>query len=304
MLEWSDLSVILAVARTGTLSGAARNLGINHSTVFRRVNAIEERVGVRFFERLPSGYRLTEAGEAAVGCAERVETEVHALGREILGQDARLQGRVRVTTMEGLAALVLPGPLAAFSRMHPGLSIDLVGTVSSLDLSRREAEVAVRATRSPPESSYGRKICDFSFGLYTSPEYLESHADVPLAERDWCLIGGFDTWLAPMVWGKRRDKEQRIVFTASSIISVARATASGAGMSALPTYVGDADPGLVRVGELLHHLKLQLWLLTHPDLRKTARVKALMDFLYGFLGDRRALFEGTQGSPPPDPNQD
>lgn len=292
MLEWNDLAVILAVGRAGTLSGAARHLGLNHSTVFRKVGAIEERSGVRFFDRLPDGYRLTEAGEAAVRCAERIESEVQALGREILGRDMRLQGHVRVTAMEGLASLVLPGPLAEFSRRHPGVSIEIVGTASALDLSRREAEVAVRATRKPPESSFGRKICSFRFGIYAAPRYLEGREDVPLAQRDWCMLQGTADWLVPAVWKKRSDAEGRTVMTASSIVGVVEAVAVGAGMALLPSYVGEPDPRLVRVGTFLEHLTLHLWLLTHPDLRHTARVRTLMDFLHEVLLERRAIFEG------------
>jgi DNA-binding transcriptional LysR family regulator len=239
-LEWNDLAVVLAVGRAGTLSGAARHLGLNHSTVFRKVNAIEERVAVRFFERLPNGYRLTEAGEAAVACAERIESEVHSLGREILGQDTRLQGHVRVTAMEALASLVLPGPLAAFSRRHPGVSIEIVGTRSSLDLSRREAEVAVRATRKPPETSFGRKICSFRFGIYGSPDYLEGKENMPPSQLDWCLLQGIAHWFVPSIWKKRTDADERTVMTGSSIISVVEAAAAGAGITPLPTYLGDS----------------------------------------------------------------
>lgn len=291
-IEWSDLAVILAVGRAGTLSGAARHLGVNHSTVFRKVNAIEERVGVRFFERLQSGYRTTEAGEAAVRTAERIESEVHALGREILGQDMRLQGHVRVTAMEGLASLVLPGPLAELSRQHPGLSIDIVGTASTLDLSRREAEVAVRATRKPPESAFGRKICKFRFGIYGAPAYLEDRGDVPVAQQDWCLLGGIVAWMVPAMWKQRKDADERIVMTGSSIVSVVEAVAAGAGLTLLPTYVGDVDDRIVRAAPLLDGLTLDLWLLTHPDLRHTARIKVLMDFLYEQLLERRWMFEG------------
>lgn len=293
-LEWNDLVVILAVGRSGTLSGAARHLGTTHSTVFRKLNAIEARVGVRFFDRLASGYRLTKAGESAVESAERIELEVHALGRQILGQDTRVQGHVRVTAMEGLASLVLPAPLAALSRLHPGLAIEIVGTTASLDLSRREAEVAVRATRKPPESSFGRKVCSFRFCVYGAPTYLKGRAKTPLDELDWCVLGGSTDWLVPAVWKKRSHAEERIVITASSILSVAGAVAAGAGVALLPTYVGEADDRLVRVGAPLEDLTLQLWLLTHTDLRHTARIKVLLDFLHGVLLERRALFECTR----------
>jgi len=293
-LEWNDLAVILAVGRTGSLSGAARHLAIDHSTVFRKVNAIEERVGVRFFDRLPSGYRVTKAGEAAMQSAERIESEVHTLGRELLGQDTRVQGHVRVTAMEGLAALVLPGPLGALSRLHPGLSIEIVGTVASLDLSRREAEVAVRATRKPPDTSVGRKVCRFRFCVYGAPSYLEDRADVPLAELDWCFLAGVHDWLVPAVWKKRSHADDRTVLTGNSTISVTGAVAAGAGVALLPTYVGEADRRLVRVGTPFEHLTLDLWLLTHADLRHTARIKVVVDFLHDMLVERRALFEATK----------
>jgi DNA-binding transcriptional LysR family regulator len=292
-LEWSDLAVILAVARAGTLSGAARHLGLNHSTVFRKINAIEERTGVRFFDRLPSGYRATEAGEAAMTCAERIESEVHTLGREILGQDMRLQGHVRVTAMEGLAAQVLPGPVAEFVRQNRGVSVEIVGTVSALDLSRREAEVAVRATRKPPENAVGRKICDFQFAVYAAERYLQGREDLPLHEHDWCMLKGINAWLVPVLFKKLKDVEEQTVLTCSSIIGVVEAAMAGAGLTLLPCYVGEAEPRLVRVGAPLPQLTLKLWLLTHPDLRETVRVRALIDFLYDVLLQQRELFDPT-----------
>lgn len=290
-LEWNDLGVILAVGRAGSLSGAARLLGVNHTTVFRKVNAIEERAGVRFFDRMPNGYQLTEAGDAALRCAERIEGEVHVLGREILGADMRLQGPIRVTAMEGLAALVLPGPLAEFSRAHPGVSIALVGTTSQLDLSRREAEVAVRATRKPPESAFGRRMCTFRFGVYASPGYLEGRDGMALTEHDWCLLEGIGPWLVPSVFKRRSDAEERTVMTTTSVVGIAEAAAAGAGVSALPSYMGERDERLVRVGAWLDALEMDLWLLTHPDLRRTARVRALMEFLGEALLERRELFD-------------
>ena len=289
-LEWNDLALILAVGRAGSLSGAARHLGVNHSTVFRKVNAIEARLGVRFFDRLPSGYRATEAGEAAMGCAERIESEVHSLGREILGQDMRLQGHLRVTAMEGFSSMVLPGPIAEFSRRHPGVRIELVGTVAALDLNRREAEVAIRATRSPPESAIGRSICDFKFAIYAAPSYLDGREHVPLAKLDWCLLRGIAAWLVPAVFKKPEEVDERTIVTGSSILSAVEATAAGAGVTLLPTYLGEADDRLVRV-RILEERTLRLWLLTHADLRHTTRVRVLMDFLYDFLLERCDLFD-------------
>jgi len=297
-LEWSDLSVILAVCRAGSLSGAARSLRINHSTIFRKINAIEEKTGVRFFERLPDGYAMTDAGRTAMHYAERIEAEVHALGREVLGQDLRLQGKITVTAMEGFAAQIAPGLMAEFCRRHPEVAIEMVGSVAALDLVRREADLAIRATRKPPDTSLGKKICDFRFAIFSSPQYLEGKADVPLAEHDWSFISGSENWLVPLIWKKKAQADARTVFSSSLSMSVLNAAAEGMGVTMLPCYLGDVDKRLVRVTETIEPLTLELWILTHPDLRHTARVKALMAYLYDALEQEADLFEGKRGNKP------
>ena len=142
-LEWNDLTVILAICRAGSLSGAARSLGHNHSTVYRKITAIEEKTGVRFFERLPNGYVMTEAGETALRYGEQVETEMHGLEREILGRDSRLKGRIRLTAPSFMSDHVLPSFIADFRQSHPDVSVDIVGTSTSMDLGRREADIAI-----------------------------------------------------------------------------------------------------------------------------------------------------------------
>lgn len=291
-LEWSDLSVLLAVCRAGSLSGAARALGQNHSTIFRRVNAIEAKTGVRFFERLPEGYAMTDAGQSALRYGERVEAEIQALGREVLGQDMRLQGKIRVTAPEGMMVQILPALFAEFHQAHPDVTIEFIGATSALDLARREADVAVRATMRPPDTSLGRKVCDFRFSIYSSPTYLKQNKDKPLAEQSWCLISDIVEWLVPHVWKKKSLGERQVIFSSSASLAVQNAAAEGMGFTLLPCYLGDADPRLVQVGEPVEPLKIELWVLTHPDLRHTARVKALIAFLYEELQKEKHLFEG------------
>jgi len=293
-LEWSDLTVILAVCRTGSLSGAARSLGQNHSTIFRRINAIEDKTGVRFFERLASGYAMTDAGQTALRYAERIESEVHALSREVLGQDMRLQGKITVTAPEGMTTGFLPALLAGFSRQHPEVTIELAGGHSAFDLARREADVAIRATRKPPDASLGRKVCEFRFAIYSTPKYLKQNKDKPLQEQQWCMLPGIIDWLVPLVFKKKEDFERQIVFASSTTLAVVNATAAGMGYTFLPCYVGDADKRLVRVGEPIEARTIELWILTHPDLRHTARVKALMTYLVDELKKDADLFAGTR----------
>jgi len=296
-LEWNDLTVILAVCRAGSLSGAARILGHNHSTIFRKINAIEEKTGVRFFERLPDGYAMTEAGETALRYAERIESEVHALSREVLGQDMRLQGRIRVTAPEGMTTQMAPRLLAEFCRLHPHVSIEITGGSFALDLSRREADVAIRATSKPPDTSLGRKVCDFRFAIFATPEYLQQNGERPLQELNWCLIQGVVDWLVPLIWKKKAHGERQVVFSSGASLAVLNAAAEGLGLTLMPCYLGDADERLVRVGQPLEALTMELWILTHPDLRHTARVKALMAYLYPALKKDADLFAGRRANP-------
>ena len=292
-LDWNDLAILMAVCRAGSLSGAARQLGQNHSTVFRRVNAIEDRTGVRFFERLPSGYKMTAAGETALRYAERVESEFFALGREVLGQDARLKGSVRITGPESVTSTILPGALRAFTEEHPEVQLDLIGTSSVLDLTRREADIAIRATRKPPDVTLGRKVCRFRFAFYASPDYLKANQDRALHEMHWCIVSGFEAWLVPHVFKRLEDAKAQTLLTGDSTHIALHAAASGVGVTVLPCSMADPDPRVTRIGDPLEPLTLDLWVLTHSDLRETARVRVLMAYLYDCLYSRRALFEGT-----------
>ena len=293
-LEWSDLAVILAIARAGSLSGAARALGKTHSTIFRNIKAIEDKTGVRFFDNLDHGYVPTDAGRTAMIYAERVEAEFHALGLEVLGLDAKLSGRVRITCPEAFASEHVPGLVARFVKRHPGIQIDVTPSHGALDLNRREAEIAIRATRSPPEQAFGRKICAFRFAVYSSQDYLASAPERPLAEHRFCLIEGTVNWLVPMVWRSREEGEDRAVFQCRASRAVQNAAAEGLGLTFLPCYVGDADPRLVRVSDPIEHLDMDLWVLTHPDLRNTARIRSLMSFLYEELGAEADLWGGRR----------
>jgi len=293
-LEWSDLNVILAICRAGSLSGAARTLGNNHSTVFRKINAIEQKTGVRFFERLQDGYAMTDAGRTAMHYAERIESEVHALGLEVLGQDMRLQGVIRVTAPEGFTVQYAPALFTEFLAKHPDVSIDIIGGSSAVDLTKREADLAIRATAKPPDTSLGRKVGDFRFAFYANPDYAKQHKDIPLQEQRFCFITGVVEWLVPLIWKKKEQGEAQAVFTSSNAMAVLNAAAEGMALTFMPCYLADIDKRLVRVSDPIEPLTLELWLLTHPDLRHTARVKALMAYLYEKLKNDEDLYAGQR----------
>jgi DNA-binding transcriptional LysR family regulator len=296
-LNWSDLELILAICRSESLSGAARTLGQTHSTVFRRINAIEEKTGVRFFDRFRHGYVMTEAGRTAMEYGERVESEFHALGLEVLGQDTALSGRIRVSCPEAFSEELAPGIMARFCSKHPEIKIDLAPGHGAVDLGKREAEVSIRATRSPPESYHGRRICDFRFALFASPAYLAENRGLSLADHQFCLIEGTAGWLVPHVIRSKEQVERQTVFQCRASRSVLNAAVEGLGLCFLPCYAGDADHRLVRASDTIPHLDMSLWVLTHPDLRSTARVRALMAHLYDELARDSDLYAGERMAP-------
>lgn len=288
--NWDNLRLFLAVARAGTLSGAARALGVNHSTVFRRIAAFEAAISVRLFDRLPNGYLLTVAGEEMRDTALRVEEEISALGRRVTGQDLRLSGTVRITTVDMLAIGLLPRHLAAFRQACPGIEIELMVGNATLSLSRREADIALRVSIQPPETLVGRRVGRLAFAIYRSATRCRHDTGAPLSQQPWI---GFDSEHAGLA---RRFAalmpEVQPAYRVNSIAAGIAATEAGIGLAPLPCGLADREPGLVRVADLPESFTLDLWLLTHEDLRRTARIRAVLDFLAEALAREADLLEG------------
>jgi DNA-binding transcriptional LysR family regulator len=292
MLDWDDLRYVLAIARAGGLAGAGTALGVNHSTMFRRLNALEETLGVQLFERLPGGYVATEAGERLIGAAERVEAEALAAEREITGRDTRLSGLLRVTCSETLAFRLLTAEIARFRGLHPGIQIELVIDNRQLDLARREADVALRATRPSQGDLFGRKLADLAWAVYAAPGYLAKHG-APARPTDLArhAVIGWDAagvparaaeWLAEIV------PDAAIAYRSSSLINQLVAAAAGLGLAVLPCYLADPEPGVRQVLPPVPELTRELWLITHKALKGTARVRAFMDVVGSGLHRRLA----------------
>ena len=294
-MNWSDLNLVLAICRSGTLSGAAKSLGINYTTVFRRVNTIEKKLEVRLFDRQPTGYVMTEAGEMIKRSAERIDEEVMALSRELLGKDLRLQGSIRITAPEGVALRLLAPHLAAFCNQHPDINMELIATSSPLRLSKREADLAVRVTNKPPDNYIGREVCKCRHGIYASPDYLENNKGLSLDDHLWVMLeDSFEISPLPS-WRKKFYPKSRVVFSSNNTLAVIDAAKRGLGVTLLPCFLGDRDPGLVRTIHTPVELNFSLWILIHPDLRHTARIKALMTYLLSELEKEKSAIEGIGG---------
>lgn len=287
--DWDDLRIFLAVARAGSLSGAARALGVTHSTVFRRIGAFEARLGARLFERLSGGYALTPAGEEMHHSVLRIEEEIAALALKVTGQDQRPSGTIRITTTDLLAVGVLPHHIAAFRTEWPGIEIEVVVADTVLDLSRREADVALRIGNPGHETLVGRRVGRLAFAVYAAPGHAEQESDDP-AHGDWIGYGSAHGPLSRSL--ARWWPQMRQVYRTNSIIAAHAAARAGIGFAALPCVLADCDAELVRASSLPEDFMLDLWLLTHEDLRHTARVRILLDFMAAALAADADLLEG------------
>ncbi len=291
--DWDDLRIVDAIAREGSLSGAARRLGVRHSTVFRRLAALEQKLGARLFERFRDGYAATPAGEKVAGLAARFAEDVLALERELAGQDLRPSGVVRIATTDSVAAIMLRH-VRQLRASHPAIKIDVAISNAMTNLTRRDADIALRPTPEPPETLVGRRVAEIAHALYASRAHLPGERG-DLADYDWI---GLDDTLAGTVmgrWMRKKVPDERIVCRVDALPALRDAAVAGLGVALLPCYLGDTTAELARVTpETMPEPRSMLWLLTHEDLKRTARIRVVMDGLGAALGTDRDLLEGRR----------
>lgn len=280
MDSWDDLRYFRAVAESGSLNGARRKLGVNHSTVFRRIRNLEEKLGVRLFERRDARYHLTGAGEALMVRAEQVAQAIDEVDRLILGGDQALEGTVRITCPDGFAYYELPPLLAEFRQQFPGIEVELLASSDDYNLSRMEADIALRATVAPPEHLVGRKLRTVPWYLYGKSEDGQL-ADSPLTPElleDRPVIGPDRTLLrlAPMQWLEKHSHHFVVTARANTLMGMAALVRAGVGLALLPD---DVAPDLVPLGQFERRFESPLWLLSHPGLRSNVRVQTCSRFL-------------------------
>jgi DNA-binding transcriptional LysR family regulator len=289
-IDWDDLRVFSAIVRGTSVRAAAKDLGIHHSTVARRLENLEQRLGVHLFTRTPLGLRITDEGRDVLGRTERVETEIDSLERGLQGQDQRLEGMIRLTMLDAMAVGFLMDDLARFAALYPRVDLELLATQEALDLGRREADMAIRVTASPPEFLVGRNLGSYALAVYGSASYLAEHD--PLYHPESCA------WI-DVLQGPPEDAWQKSVFPGiqtrmhcQSVLLRIAAVRAGIGIALLPCALCDPDPSLVRVQGVETVVGDPIWVLTHPDLRGTARIRVLMSFLAESFERHRAQLMG------------
>ncbi|MBK1836904.1 LysR family transcriptional regulator [Azospirillum sp. YIM B02556] len=291
-MNWDDLRVFLALADSGSLSATARMLGVDHSTVARRVAALEADLGVRLFDRLPRGYAPTAEGEEFAALARRVEDGVLAVERHARGQPGEPAGTVRLSAPPAFASHFLAPRLAGLRRILPKLVVELVGDARAVSLTRREADLALRLRRPEDDGLIARRIGAMGYGLYATPGYLAGRD-----EAGWEFIGYDDSLdhVPQQRWLRQLAGRRPFVFRANDLMSLRGAATAGIGIAAIPHFLGRSpDSGLipVRPAALLQPPEpRELWLLVHGDLRRSARVRAVMDALVSIIAAERSLLE-------------
>lgn len=296
MLEWSDFRIILAIAREHTLSGAARRLRLDQSTIGRRLAAIEAAANARLFDRTPAGYALTAAGEAVLPGLEEIEGHAIAVERRLVGQDMRLEGRVKLATSDSLAAWFLVPRLSKLRAVQPGILLEILTGNEPVSLARREADVSLRMTKPEQPNLVARRIGRAAWALYAAESYLEQRGRASMRDG----LGGHDIvafnaalrGTAGAKWLASHAAGGRVVLESNSLITHASAVVAGLGVSPLPCLFGDVQPNLRRMlpETIGHH---DVWLVVHPDVKTSSRVRVVMDFLTQLLETEAPLVSGN-----------
>jgi DNA-binding transcriptional LysR family regulator len=286
MADWEDIRHFLAVAQSGTLSAAARNLKVDHATVSRRLAALEAALDVRLVDRLPRSCRLTAIGRQVLERATEMEAGAHGIARLAKAAHAPLVGRVALSAPPVLVTHLLAEHLAHFRSEYPDIRLSLSAQGLQVSLSRREADVAVRLVRPGEAGSVARKIGTMQFGLYAHRSY--AHLAVP--ER-WQFIA-FDHGYADMPqqrWLLGIAGDRPVACELNHIGEHLIAARAGVGVAGLPCFLGERDHDLIRIYQDVPSFARDIWLVVHRDLRKTPAVRAVMDFVASAVSGHRDL---------------
>lgn len=285
-LNWDDFRFFLAVAREQRVSAAGKALGVQHTTVARRIEALETRLATRLFDRSTEGYAMTQAAENLYDRALAMEEQALAVDREVIGMDAQLKGPLRLTSSHDvLTSMVIP-KLHRLLETYPGIALELMGATGLLDLAAREADIALRFTATPPDYLIGRKILPVLHGVYASTGYFSKNKN----PHSFIAFSG-DVEVPE--WVEQHFSGARLALRTDDANVMVAAIREGFGLARIPCFVGDRYPDLRRLDLELTPSTWGLWILSHVDLRSTARVRVCREFLTEILLEQRQLVEGT-----------
>ncbi|BEV70706.1 LysR family transcriptional regulator [Paludibacterium sp. THUN1379] len=288
-LQWDDIRYFLELARTGSLSGAARRLKVEHSTVARRVEALEQSLGIRLFDRLPKAWTLTTEGETLVAQAGRLDEEAQAFSRIALGVSS-LQGTVRISAPPVLAGHFLVPRLAAIRSRWQNIELEVIGESREANLARGEADLAIRMSRPTAPGLAARCIGDMGYGLYAAHGYTSRPAEA------WAFLG-YDDHLVQVPqqrWLAQFAGSRPFVFRSNDLAALLNAARAGLGIAVLPHFLAAGDEALALLVNPACPTVRQIWLAMHPDVKRSPRVRLLADLLAELVGEAQALLSGAR----------
>ncbi len=292
--EWDDVRFFLAVAREGTLTGAARRLRTDHTTVGRRIRTLEESLLAKLFDRHTTGYTLTPLGDAFLKHAERMEGVAVSAQAVLEEMNRPMSGVVRVGATDGFGAYFIAPRLGKLSELHPDLEVHLLAMPRIVNLSRREADLAIGLAQPEEGRLYSRKLMDYELGIYGSSQYLGRHDAIKRVED--LRKHSFISYIDELIYAKelnyipRVDPQIRPALKSSNPIAQLKAVISGCGLCVLPCFMADPEPALQRVLRDKIVLQNTFWLITHEDLRRLSRVRMVADFIYREVNAEKQLF--------------
>jgi DNA-binding transcriptional LysR family regulator len=297
MYDWNDLKYFLALSRQGKLVRAAVRLQVDHTTVSRRIAALEKQLDVRLFDKSPNGYQLTDAGLRLLPLAEQIETRSNRLYREIAGKDARLSGTVRVATPEALGSQVIARHITEFKQQHPDIEIELVAETRRMSLSKREADIAISFSRPDSGRLIAWKLCDYRLRLFASRDYLAGYPPInsidDLAQHDFVSYIEDLIEMPELRFLDNTIKNAHVVFRSTNVSAQFNAILEGLGLGLVHCFMAQRESRLQVVLPGQVSVERTYWLLVHEDLRHVARVDAVCQFLTRILGEDPALMMGT-----------
>jgi DNA-binding transcriptional LysR family regulator len=285
--NWDDMRFFLALCREGSVTGAGRSLGVNHTTVARRINALEDSLGTRLFDHARDGYAMTQAAENMYERASRMEEIAQAIDRDVFGQDAELKGPLKITVAHDVAERLVIPRLREFRDAYPCIDLDILTTTGLVDLAAREADIALRLTAKPPDYLIGREVVMLRHGVYGSPDCLEK-----LDEQPNVIL--FRSEPEQPEWVRQHFPGAEIAMRVDDVGAMALAVANHMGLARMPCYVGDTQPDIRRLALELKPSTWGIWILSHVDLRSTARVRVAREFLIDVIENQRDLVLGER----------
>lgn len=279
--NWDDYRIFIALAEAGSLLQAGKNLGVQHSTVLRRINSLEKRLDARLFERLKTGYILTASGEKMLETVQHLKDEIYHAERGVLGEDVKLSGTIKISTTDTIGYFWLPEKIAAFKKQYPDIILDIDITTRHTNLTRREADIAIPAINRQPDYMIGRELQPMFVKLYARADYKARNLKPEdYQNHQFLLPNDRLAGLPSNLFIRKFIGPEHVAATSDKLTGLYYLCINGLGIAPLPSYVADQNKDLKCVGELPDEIqKNAIWVLTHPDLRNTARIKAFMRFL-------------------------